>query len=311
MATEILNGLRTNPKYLLPKYFYDDKGSQIFQEIMKMPEYYLTDCELEIFQKQKDNIARAIGASEGEIDLIELGCGDGFKTKILLAHLVKNKRRFNFIPIDISSHALDVLLEDLNNELPGLSVKPKEGDYFKMIEEINISSHNRKVVLFLGANIGNYLPAEAEEFMQKIDDLTEKGDKCLIGFDMIKSPEIIYKAYSDPRGLTKRFNLNLLERLNRELGANFETNFFEHFTEYNPMTGSVKSYLVSTKEQRVFFESVNATIKFRPWEPIFMELSQKYTTQMIEKLAQNHGFQVENNFRDKNNYFVDSLLLKV
>ncbi len=241
LADDTLRGLSSNPKYLLPKYFYDDRGSQIFQDIMKMPEYYLTNCELEIFINQKDKIACAISERNAVVDIIEFGCGDGYKTKIILEHLSQKEMQFIFMPIDISAHALDVLVENLLQVVPEMAIEPKKGDYFHMMEEISRSSSNRKVVLFLGANIGNYSPEGAEDFLQKIEDLTEKGDKLLIGFDLIKSPELIYNAYSDPHGYTRDFNLNHLERLNRELLANFDIDSFEHHTEYNPLTGSVKS----------------------------------------------------------------------
>jgi L-histidine N-alpha-methyltransferase len=311
IARDTLQGLSSNPKYLLPRYFYDDRGSQIFQEIMKMPEYYLTDCEVEIFFDQKDKIACAIAERNATVDIIEFGCGDGFKTKIILEHLVKNGMQFNFMPIDISAHAVDNLVENMKEALPGLSVQAKIGDYFYMMEEINRSSTNRKIILFLGANIGNYSPDEAERFLHKIENLTEKGDKLLIGFDLIKSPEIIYNAYSDPHGHTKNFNLNHLERLNVELGARFDLDKFEHHTVYNPMDGSVKSYLVSVQKQTVHIESLKRDIHFAPWEPIFMELSQKYNPTNIEQLARKHGFKVLQNFRDNRNYFVDSLWLKI
>ena len=181
IARDTLQGLSSNPKYLLPRYFYDDRGSQIFQDIMKMPEYYLTDCEVEIFFDQKDKIACAIAERNATVDIIEFGCGDGFKTKIILEHLVKNGMQFNFMPIDISAHAVDNLVENMKEALPGLSVQAKIGDYFYMMEEINRSSTNRKIILFLGANIGNYSPDEAERFLHKIENLTEKGDKLLIG----------------------------------------------------------------------------------------------------------------------------------
>ncbi len=311
IARDTLRGLSANPKYLLPKYFYDDRGSQIFQDIMRMPEYYLTDCEVNIFSDQKDKIACAIAERNAVVDIIEFGCGDGFKTKIILEHLVENNMQFNFIPIDISAHAVDSLVENLKQVLPGLSVQAKTGDYFYMMEEINRSSTNRKVIFFLGANIGNYSPEEVESFLQKIENLTIKGDKLLIGFDLIKSPEIIYKAYSDPHGYTKKFNLNHLERLNRELGADFNPDNFEHHTEYNPMSGSVKSYLISIQEQIVHIKKLKKDIHFAAWEPIFMELSKKYNPEKISELARKHGFKVLHNYVDQKKYFVDSLWLKI
>jgi dimethylhistidine N-methyltransferase len=277
---------------------------------MKMPEYYLTDCEKEIFVNQKKVIALDLVEDDECVDIIEFGCGDGFKTKTILSHLSKINKPYNFIPIDISSHALEELVTTLEKDIPDISVQPKKGDYFHMMEEISQSSPNRKVVLFLGANIGNYSPKEADDFMGRIQALTLKGDKLLIGFDLIKSPGIIYNAYSDPHGHTKNFNLNYLVRMNRELNADFNIENFEHHTEYNPITGAVKSYLVSTRDQTVYIKSFNQHISFLAWEPIFMELSQKYNHEMIERLAKSHGFDIIHNYKDTKNYFVDSLWLK-
>lgn len=310
IATDTLKGLTSTPKYLLSKYFYDDEGSRIFQQIMQMPEYYLTDSEMEIFNNQKKEIIRAFNQGVNGFDLIELGAGDGLKTSILLNHIVENNIHSQYIPVDISAKANTDLVQKLAKEIPDLTVEAITGDYFHELKRLNGYSGLRKVFLFLGANIGNFSNEEIRVFMKQLSALAQKGDKVMIGFDLKKSPDVIIKAYSDPHGHTRRFNLNHLVRLNRELGADFEPNQFEQHTEYNPFNGAVKSFLVSKIEQTVYIAVLEKNIHFGKWEPIFMELSRKFDLETIETIAEEHGFEVEKQFTDSKNYFVDSLWVK-
>lgn len=311
IAADTLKGLSASPKFLLSKYFYDDAGSSIFQDIMQMPEYYLTDCEFEIFTTHKKQITEAFHEHLQAFDLIELGSGDGLKTKILLQFLVENSVGFHYIPVDISQKANIELVNSLKSELPFLNVNAKTGDYFQEVKKLNGHSGLRKVILFLGSNIGNFTDEEINLFLSQLSNLCHQGDQVLIGFDLKKSPEVIMKAYDDPHGHTRRFNLNHLIRLNRELDANFDLDQFEQHTEYNPLTGEVKSFLVSKTEQTVYIAGQGKRIYFRKWEPIFMELSRKFDYETIEKLAKDHGFRVATQFTDKQDYFVDSLWIKV
>jgi len=311
LAADTLRGLRSTPKFLLSKYFYDDRGSRIFQDIMQMPEYYLTDCEHEIFTTHREQIAEAFGDGGGEFNLIELGSGDGLKTKILLQQMVGGKARFQYMPIDISRQANEELVKSLKDELPDLRVQAKTGDYFQQMNHLNGYAKLRKVMLFLGSNIGNFSDEQTAEFLSRLSEFSHPGDKLLIGFDLKKSPAIIMKAYHDPHGHTRRFNLNHLERLNRELGADFNLSNFEQHTSYDPVSGAVKSFLVSGAAQSVSIDALGQIFHFNQWEPIFMEQSRKFNDGMIEKLASEHGFKVVRNFTDKHNYFVDSLWEKV
>ena len=311
IAQDTLEGLSASPKYLLSKYFYDEKGSKIFQDIMKMPEYYLTNCESEIFSQQTSEITNEFLNNDSPFDLIELGSGDGFKTKILLRNMQNLNYDCKFIPIDISAEITNELVKELQSEMPDLKVEPKTGDYFHVLKELNDLTHKRKVILFLGANIGNYSENEANAFINHIADFTNPGDKLLIGFDLKKSPDIIIDAYDDSHSHTRNFNLNLLTRLNRELDANFDVAQFIHHTTYNPQTGDVKSFLISKIIQDVSIKSIEKNFHFRQWEPIFMERSKKYDLHTIETLASANGFKVEQNFMDSKNYFVDSLWVKM
>ncbi|PHN03296.1 L-histidine N(alpha)-methyltransferase [Flavilitoribacter nigricans] len=304
-ATDVEAGLSLDPKKLSSKYFYDKKGDELFQAIMRMPEYYLTDCEYSILNRQKADILEAIGPSGFE--LIELGAGDGYKTKVLLEHFLSREVPFVYRPVDISQNVLEVLRNDLKNRWPDLAVRPLKGDYFAMLERLQSEQGQRKVVLFLGANIGNYTRQEALRFLENLHKQLDPGDQLLIGFDLKKDPSVILNAYNDPAGITAAFNLNLLTRINRELGGHFDLEEFSHWETYQPITGEAKSYLISRKEQEVEIEAIGKTFHFGAWEAIDVELSLKYSPFEIEALARAAGFQVVEHFYDDRSYFLDSL----
>ncbi len=311
IALDVLNGLTSTPKYLLPKYFYDDNGSRIFTEIMAMPEYYLTSCEKEILTSQKEALTKEfIKGNPQHIELIELGSGDAQKTKVLLRHMLLREVPFSYTPVDISPDTNDRLVAELAVEMPKLAVNPRTGDYFEVMKSLNGHPGIRRIVLFLGSNIGNFSSDERDLFLGQFSSFLKKGDKVLIGFDLKKSPDVIMKAYDDPHGHTRSFNINLLLRLNRELEADFDPDYFEHHVTYNPITGAAKSYLVSKITQSIYFKKLKLTFHFKQWEPIFMEASYKYDLASINKLARDFSFEVEDNFFDRKKYFVDSLWVK-
>ena len=311
LASDTLHGLTSKPKYLLSKYFYDDIGSTIFQDIMNMPEYYLTDCEYEIFDTQKSRIIDEFIKDNTHFDLIELGSGDGLKTKVLLNSMISRLINISYVPIDISRKANIDLKKSLAHEIPSLKVKAQTGDFFRVMKKMNGHSGPRKVLLFLGSNIGNFTDDEINLFLEHLSEFAHSVDKIMIGFDLKKSPEVIMKAYNDPHGHTRRFNLNHLVRLNRELGADFNIGNFEHHTEYNPQSGEVKSFLVSKKDQNVHIEALEESFHFNKFEAVFMELSRKFDLPTIENYAVRHGFRVVKHFIDKKEWFADSLWEKV
>ena len=306
-AKDILSGLKSSPKTLPSRYFYDKKGDKIFQNIMKMKEYYLTACEYEIFSMQKESISNQFIANDQPFNLIEFGAGDGYKTKVLLNHLVSKNIDFTYMPVDISAHVLDILINDLSQNLPQLNTRALEGEYFKALENLNSLDNTRKVILFLGSNIGNFTSSQAHDFLREMSQFCNPGDLVFIGFDLKKDPGTILQAYGDPNGITASFNLNLLDRINRELGGDFDVNSFTHFPKYNPLTGTTTSFLISKKQQAVYLEELNEKIVFDAWEPIHMEISQKFDENMIEDLAESSGFSIIENFYDCKHYFVDSL----
>ena len=307
-AQDVLNGLTAKNKHLSSKYFYDDNGSRIFQEIMNMPEYYLTNAEFEILSMQSKQIIDALGFST-PFNIIELGAGDGLKTFKLLEYLVNANIQFNYVPIDISQEAIDILTERLKERLPGLNIKPKVGDYFEILK-VNKESAYPSLLLFLGGNIGNYQEEKASELLRLFNENMKTGDKLLVGFDIKKNPIIIHNAYFDKHGVTKRFNLNLLVRINRELDADFKIDDFDFYCHYDPISGDVKSYIVSLRKQTVVLGALNKTIHFNYNELIWTELSKKYTINEISNLAEATNFKLTSNFLDCKHYFTDSLWVK-
>lgn len=306
-AEDVLSGLSSTPKTLSSKYFYDDEGSRIFREIMTLPEYYLTRAELGIFTEQTDAICDAFTDGADAIDLTELGAGDGSKTAVLIQHFLNRGTDFTYSPIDISQEANDSLVKVFHSRFPELRIEPHTGDYFKVLSSLKNGGGRRKVLMFLGSNIGNFSHDQALDFFRNLRDVMNPDDRLFIGFDMQKDPRVIVAAYDDARGVTAEFNLNLLRRINRELGADFDTSKFSHYAQYRPAECAARSFLISREKQTVHIKALNRSFDFEQWEAIFMEISQKYTRSMIEDLASESGFEIAANFFDAENFYVDSM----
>lgn len=306
---DVVAGLTSAPKHLDSKYFYDTRGDELFQDLMNCPEYYPTKCELEIFSHQTQALAKSImGDKPDAFDLIELGAGDALKSSYLLSYLLKNGVNFTYLPIDISAHAIEVLDTELSKNLPGLKFKGLNGEYFEMLRKAATLSNKRKVVLFLGSNIGNMPVEAAENFCAELRKHLSPGDMVLIGFDLKKNPKVVLDAYNDKGGITKQFNLNLLNRINRELGADFNLSQFDHYPTYDPATGSCKSYLISLADQKVHLPADHHQyIHFKKDEYIFMEISQKFTVQQTKDIATKTGFNTVNYLFDSKNWFTDAI----
>lgn len=305
---EVDKGLNASQKSLPSKYFYDKKGDELFVKIMQLPEYYLTRVEHEIFKTQSQYIIDALQLSNKVyFELIELGAGNGLKTKELLRLLNKENYKFTYIPIDISQNALDNLEESLLREFPNQSIKKQQGDYFQVLESLKNSNHH-KVVLFLGSNIGNLPDELASEFIFKLGANLNFNDKLLLGVDLIKSGSIILPAYNDSFGITRDFNLNLLHRINRELGGEFRVGNFNHKPEYSANEGIAKSYLVSTTSQKVRIEKIDKTYYFEKGEKILTEISRKYNDEIVEKIIKKTDFEIIGKLSDKMNYFANYTL---
>lgn len=298
------NGLSQAPKKLSSRFFYDGPGSALFQQIMELQEYYPTRCEYQVLRDNKAAITAQI-AKNGFFHLIDLGAGDAMKTKILLKELQLHQIAFDYIPVDISEDAMQQLSNNLEQEMPGLNHQAVVGDYDDSLEWLQHNKSNRKVILFLGSNIGNFEHEESLNFLRKVREYLEPGDSLLMGIDLRKDPDTILRAYNDSAGVTAAFNLNLLHRINRELGGNFDVNAFCHYPLYNPQEGVMRSYLVSKKEQDVYIQAIGKSFHFNDWEALHTENSHKYTLQQIKEMGEACGFKVETIFKDTKDCFAD------
>jgi L-histidine N-alpha-methyltransferase len=309
LANHVREGLSKPFKALSSMYFYDDEGSRLFQQIMALPEYYPTRTEFGLLTAHRAAICAALRPTtlDEHFYLLELGAGDGLKTKILLRHLLDTGARFTYVPVDISTAALEGLATALQQELPELAVETVVADYADALT-LMASRPGRKAVLFLGSNIGNFFPADRQAFLRRLRVPLTPDDRLLIGFDLQKDPRQIRAAYDDAQGVTAAFNLNLLHRLNRELQADFDLSSWQHYTDYDPLTGAVRSFLVSTKAQIVHLAALQLSVPFAAWEMIHTENSYKFTKPLIEGLAKETGFRMEEFFTDEKAFFSDVLL---
>lgn len=307
LALSVLEGLSTKPKSLPSKLFYDDKGSELFKQIMSLEEYYPTRCEAEILTDHGGTIAEYLKGEE--FNLIELGCGDGAKTIILLKHLLKISDNFHFVPLDISKAAVDFLISNLKKEFGTIpfDVKGLVAEYFHGVKWLTQHVSERNLVLFLGSNIGNFSNPAAKRFLRHLWHSLNDGDFVLVGFDLKKDLDILYNAYNDKKGVTKEFNFNVLDRVNSLLGGDFKRENFQHQGLYDVKSGAMESYLISMERQTVRIKDLGMEFHFKPWEAIHMEYSYKYLISDIEDISSSTGFEIMENFKDSNGYFVDSL----
>lgn len=308
---EVFEGLSAFPKYLSSKYFYDKKGDKLFQDIMAMPEYYLTGCEFQILSSHTETIGELFRDRENGLDLIELGAGDGKKTKVLLKYMADHNFNFVYKPIDISENAVEMLSENLAIEMPALTVDAEVGEYFEVLERLKGFNKRKKVIMVLGSNIGNLKHPKAIEFLTKLKDAMLPDDLLFMGFDQKKNPQTILDAYNDEAGITAAFNKNILTRINRELGGNFDVDKFKHWEAYNPETGTAKSFLVATEAMQVSIEKLGLTVNFEQWETVHTEISQKYDDKIVQWLAEQSGLEIETSFTDEKGYYKNYAFRKV
>lgn len=306
---DVFNGLKSKPKSLPSKYFYDAKGDALFQKIMACEDYYLTRADNEIFSEQTNALANTLNTEQSEFDVLELGAGDATKSTYLLKEWQNSGVDFTYYPIDISSSMIEYLEFEMPKRIPNLKVKGLSGEYLEQVSEAYRISKRRKIILFLGSSIGNFELHEAHNFLRNLYNEIQPGDAVLIGFDLKKNPHQILKAYNDSEGITRDFNLNLLDRINSELNADFNTSEFEHFPIYNPLTGACRSFLISQKEQDITFGN-GTVIHFKAFEAIDMELSQKFSLEDIDTIALRIGFQKQHYYFDSNNFYCNAIRKK-
>ena len=303
-ANEIFRGLKAKKKKISSKYFYDDEGSKLFQKISLHKDYYPTRKEIEILNKNKFSLPKIINKTE--IDIIELGPGDGSKSKIIIDGFIDSNYKVNYYPIDISKQALNFLKNNIKQNKK-LFLHGIDGEYISGLKFLKNTTKNSKLVLFLGSNIGNLRKKQSEMFLKDIKKNINLNDFLLMGFDLKKNIKILTKAYNDSENLTKKFNLNLLKRINNELNGNFKLNRFDHNGIYNPTLSAMESYIISKENQKVHIKNLNYTFEFKVAEPIHVEYSFKYSKEDIRNLCLKTGFKSVKNFYDSKNYFTDAL----
>ena len=303
-AIDVLTGLCATPKNLAAKYFYDDIGSDIFQKITQHPDYYPTRTEFQILDAIKNDIPKVIG--EEEIDIIELGAGDCHKSKLILDGFLDAGCKVNFYPIDISEQAM-ILLQDNIASHPNLKVHGVVAEYFDGLRLVRKKSTNKQLVLFLGSNIGNFDRVQNQGFLRRLWMSLNADDYALLGFDLKKDVDVLTAAYNDSSDHTRDFNLNLLTRINTELGGNFDINKFQHFGVYSPILGAMESYVLASESQDVYISALKRSFHFEAFEPIHLEYSFKFLKSDIDFICQKNGFDVVEHFTDPKEYFIDSL----
>lgn len=294
LLTDVIEGLSKDQKTLPSKYFYDERGSELFELICELEEYYPTDAEVEIMEKNIEEIAELLGE---KVQLIELGSGSSMKTRLLLVHLNKLA---GYVPVDISEEFLLTVSEKLRSEYPDLNIDPVAADYTSTFKIPANSDAEKKVIYFPGSTIGNFIRSDVKSFLKTVSSMIGSGDGMLIGVDNKKDSQILERAYNDEKGITGEFNLNVLMRLNRELEADFDMEYFEHNALYNAGKGRVEMHLVSKKEQEV--RVGGHLFSFRKGETIHTENSYKYTADEFSDLASDY-FNLEHTWTDRRNYF--------
>jgi L-histidine Nalpha-methyltransferase len=304
-ADDVRRGLRALPKRLPPKSFYDDLGSSLFEAITYLPEYYLTNAEREVLAKYAGDIIDTFGTP---LELLELGSGSATKTRFLIEAALERQRTLRYLPVDISPAVLNASSQTLIDMYPNLSVEAFAGDYFDLLDTPDLRMQARTMALFLGSNIGNFEPEEATALLQALRRTLKAGDALLLGTDLKKSVDRLELAYDDPAGVTAAFNKNVLGRINRELGGNFDLRAFEHDAHYDPARGAVDMFLVATTAQNVRIRDLDLEVGFAEFESIHTESSYKYDPEDISRLAESSGYRLQRRWFDSGFDYALSLL---
>jgi L-histidine Nalpha-methyltransferase len=302
VAVEVCNGLTERPKTLSPWLFYDQKGSQLFEEITELPEYYVTRTERQILAEHAEEIVSA-AAGGRDLSMIELGAGTATKTGLLLNAAVGLQGSVTYRPIDVSETALEEARTRLEAELPEVTVEPIVADYTEGMRQNGASHTGRKLVLYIGSSIGNFSPADALEVLRGVRAQLSPGDSLLLGTDMVKDVDTLLAAYDDAAGVTARFNLNILVRINRELDANFNPNLFRHRARWNEEHSRIEMHLESLLPQKIALRALDMEVRFARGETIHTENSYKFTDERVMALLTRAGFKLRQQWTDPNHWF--------
>ena len=304
-----MEGLTERPKSLSPWLFYDRTGSRLFEEITEQPEYYVTRTERQILAEHADEIVAA-AARGGYLSIIELGAGTATKTGLLLKAAIARQGSVTYSPIDVSASALEEARLRLKTDLPKVKVQPIVADYTEGMRQNRaeaLAGAETRLVLYIGSSIGNFSPVDAVDLLRSVRAQLLPGDCLLLGTDMVKDRQTLLAAYDDAAGVTARFNLNVLERINHELDANFNPLSFRHLVRWNEQHSRIEMHLKSLVAQKVMVRALNLELRFQAGETIHTENSYKFTEQRVPALLLRAGFKLKQQWSDENKWFTVSL----
>lgn len=299
IAGDVATGLLRQPKSLSPWLLYDEQGSRLFERITALPEYYLTRAESEILELHADDMLSGAGAN---LLLVELGAGTAAKTATLIRALLRRQMRVEFYPIDVCGAALEIARQSLQAISPRVKVCPVVADYTSGWEAVDQRA-SRHLVLYLGSSIGNFEPGDAIAVLRRVRSQLRSHDALLLGTDLAKWPPLLEAAYDDPAGVTAEFNLNLLTRINRELGGHFDPSSFRHRAQWNPRHSRMELYLESKQAQSVPIDLLDLEVTFAAGELVHTENSYKFLPEMVRSILQKGGFELERTWTDRRDWF--------
>ena len=301
VGAEVYRGLTSNPKNLSPWLFYDARGSELFEAITDLPEYYLTRTERDLFAQYGDEILAAAADHSG-LAILELGAGTAAKTGLLLEAAVRRLGSVTYYPIDISATALDAAARRIAEQFPGVTVECQVADYTRSMAEIPAPGR-RRLVLYIGSSIGNFEPSDAATLLRDLRRQLKPGDLLLLGVDHVKDRGTLLHAYNDSAGVTAEFNRNILFRINRDLGARFRPRLFRHRAIWNERECRIEMHLESLVAQQVAIPSLGLDVMFRRGESIHTESSYKFTPDSVSRLLERAGFAPRRNWTDNRHWF--------
>ncbi len=305
-ADEISNSLSSNQKSINPKFFYDEKGSHLFEKICTLPEYYLTNTEISILNQLDDKISPYL---DGDYRLVELGSGSSTKTRILIQILERLQTYVEYVPIDIS-RILKTSSRILQSDFKRLHITGIIDEYESGLKFLKNYDTKKNLIIFLGSSFGNFDLEDGSKFLSKINSAMKKDDLFLIGLDLVKDKKILEYAYNDSEGVTAQFNLNILSRINSELGGNFDLQKFRHHAVYNEDQNKIEMYLRSIDRQIINIPQADLTLNLEKDELIHTENSQKFTISNIKQMSEKAGFEIKDMWYDEKQYFAMILLSK-
>jgi len=288
LAGEVLRGLLATPKTLPPKLFYDARGSELFERITELEEYYPTRAEAALLERVGADIVATVEPTE----LVELGSGSSAKTPLLLDPIASSGRLERYVPVDVSAAALDAAVPSLAERYPGIAIDPHVCDFTSQLDRLAPAAGGRRLVALLGGTIGNFQPVEVRALLAELRAVVGPGDALLLGTDLVKDPKVLEAAYDDASGVTAEFNLNMLAVVNRELAADFDLDSFRHEALYNPTLERIELRLRSRRPQVVRIEALGTEVTFLAGESILTEISRKFTRESVERAYDDGGYRL-------------------